>query len=121
MTFWLFEKSAKECMKKHLLMMGATAPASFCSRGAWLSRESDRDRYSSYLQGEVNLFRVLLGIPLPLFMFVCFYNGLDPPSSLWTMPLPLIVTQIWQTYFVSCWDFPSNRSPILKCVGSILA
>merc|ERR1712223_1880906 len=31
-----------------LLMMGATAPASFCSRGAWLSRESDRDRYSSY-------------------------------------------------------------------------
>ena len=66
---WLLgflETPPKWRMKKYLLMMGATAPASFCSRGAWLltrSRESERDRYSSYLQGEVNLFRVLLGLP----------------------------------------------------------
>ena len=49
---WLpgfLENPPKWRMKKYLLMMGATAPASFCSRGAWLSRESDRDRYSSYL------------------------------------------------------------------------
>ena len=50
--FLAFWKICKRMYKKHLLMMGATAPASFCSRGAWLltrSRESDRDRYSSYL------------------------------------------------------------------------
>ena len=52
---WLpgfLENPPKWRMKKYLLMMGATAPASFCSRGAWLltrSRESERDRYSSYL------------------------------------------------------------------------